>query len=67
MVDVERAFARNRIEIAWLACAIGNDRAAHFYERNGWLRAGLKTIHLELPTGHFPLEVWRYEKRIGCS
>jgi ribosomal protein S18 acetylase RimI-like enzyme len=46
---------------AWLACAIGNDRAARFYEKFGWSRTGTVTIHLETPEGRVPLDVWRYE------
>jgi GNAT superfamily N-acetyltransferase len=46
---------------AWLACAIGNHRAARFYEKAGWTLAGVVTIHLDTPDGSVPLEVWRYE------
>jgi GNAT superfamily N-acetyltransferase len=46
---------------AWLACAIGNHRAARFYEKAGWTLAGVVTIQLNTPDGSVPLEVWRYE------
>jgi RimJ/RimL family protein N-acetyltransferase len=46
---------------AWLACAIGNHRAARCYEKAGWTLAGIVTIRLETPDGPIPLEVWRYE------
>ena len=46
----------------WLTCAIGNLRAARFYEKRGWRRAGTMRDMLETPEGPFPLEVWRYEK-----
>lgn len=46
---------------AWLACAIGNHRAARFYEKAGWTLAGVVTIRLGTPDGPVPLEVWRYE------
>lgn len=46
---------------AWLACAIGNDRAARFYEKNGWRREGVMTSHLTTPNGVIALDVWRYE------
>lgn len=46
---------------AWLACAIGNHRAARFYEKAGWTLAGVVTIRLGTPNGPVPLEVWRYE------
>jgi GNAT superfamily N-acetyltransferase len=62
--DAEQRLATNRVDTAWLACAIGNDRAARFYEKQGWRRAGNIIIDVELPAGVRPLEVWRYEKRL---
>lgn len=46
---------------AWLACAIGNDRAARFYRKSGWSRTGIVTIRLETQDGPVPLDVWRFE------
>jgi GNAT superfamily N-acetyltransferase len=60
--DAEARLAENGVETAWLACAIGNDRAARFYEKHGWRRAGNMINHLETSEGEFQLEVWRYEK-----
>ena len=54
--------AERGVEKAWLACAIGNDRAARFYERSGWRRVGNMISVLLTAEGPFPLEVWRYEK-----
>lgn len=51
--------------VAWLACAIGNDRAARFYEKAGWRRVGTVVSKLETQEGIFPLEVWRYEKVVA--
>jgi GNAT superfamily N-acetyltransferase len=65
IADAEREFAAAGVPLAWLACAIGNDRAARFYERQGWSRIGVVTIRLDLADGPFPLEVWRYEKALG--
>jgi ribosomal protein S18 acetylase RimI-like enzyme len=48
----------------WLACAIGNERAARFYAKNGWTRVGTVVEPLEVAGGAFPLAVWRYEKRL---
>lgn len=62
IADVEARLAENGVETAWLACAIGNDRAARFYEKCGWRRVGKMINELETPNGIFPLEVWRYEK-----
>jgi GNAT superfamily N-acetyltransferase len=64
MEDCEQQFAHAGVHTAWLACAIGNDRAARFYEKAGWHRAGIETIELDLPTGGYPLDTWRYEKRL---
>jgi ribosomal protein S18 acetylase RimI-like enzyme len=63
--DAEERLAREGVRTAWLACAIGNDRAAKFYEKSGWRRAGVVVYHAEAPGGVFPLEVWRYEKRLS--
>ena len=64
IADAEERFAQNGVETAWLACAIGNDRAARFYEKSGWHRAGTMINKAETPNGEFPLEVWRYEKAL---
>lgn len=62
--DAETRLADAGVEVAWLACAIGNERAARFYEKRGWQRAGIMINELETAEGIFPLEVWRYEKRL---
>ena len=62
--DVEARLAESGVEVAWLACAIGNERAAKFYEKRGWRRVGNMMNELETSEGIFPLEVWRYEKRL---
>lgn len=46
---------------AWLACAIGNHRAARFYEKAGWTLAGVVTIRLQTSDREMPLDVWHYE------
>jgi ribosomal protein S18 acetylase RimI-like enzyme len=60
--DGEARLAGLGVQIAWLACAIGNERAARFYEKHGWRRTGIMTSHLPTPDGLFPLDVWRYVK-----
>lgn len=62
LADGERRLAASGIRTAWLACAIGNDRAARFYAKHGWCRRGIVTSRLETPDGPFLLDVWRYEK-----
>jgi ribosomal protein S18 acetylase RimI-like enzyme len=62
MADGEALLAQNGVETAWLACAIGNERAARFYEKCGWRRTGIMTNESETSEGIFLLEAWRYEK-----
>jgi GNAT superfamily N-acetyltransferase len=62
MTDAEARLRANGVLTAWLACAIGNTRAARFYEKSGWRRVGNMISRLETPGGVFELEVWRYEK-----
>jgi GNAT superfamily N-acetyltransferase len=64
IADAESRIERSGFQEAWLACAIGNERAARFYEKCGWHRTGTMMNHLEIPTGTFLLEVWRYEKTL---
>jgi hypothetical protein len=56
--------AARGISSAWLACAVGNLRAARFYEKCGWIRTATVAIESETSEGSFPIEVWRYEKRL---
>lgn len=65
IADAEAWLAARGVETAWLACAVGNDRAARFYEKSGWHRAGTVTNPADTPSGPFPLLVWRYEKRLA--
>lgn len=60
--DAESRIRANGYDKAWLACAVGNDRAAHFYGKSGWINAGLQTVELDTSAGVFPLDVWRFEK-----
>jgi ribosomal protein S18 acetylase RimI-like enzyme len=62
LADGEARIAAAGFETAWLACAIGNNRAARFYEKNGWRYAGNVVSRLDTPDGPFVLNVWRYEK-----
>jgi len=60
--DAEARLAERGVKKAWLACAIGNERAARFYEKSGWHRVGNMISVLQTAEGPFSLEVWRYEK-----
>ena len=62
--DAEERLRQHGIETAWLACAIGNNRAARFYEKCGWRRVGTILNEVETSEGPFQLEVWRYEKHL---
>jgi GNAT superfamily N-acetyltransferase len=65
MVDAEAQLSMRGVETAWLACAVGNARAAKFYEKSGWYLARTMTSHLDTVDGPFDLEVWRYEKLLA--
>jgi GNAT superfamily N-acetyltransferase len=65
IADAEARLAGAGFETGWLACAIGNDRAARFYEKSGWRRVGNMINPLQTPEGVLDLEVWRYEKRLA--
>jgi GNAT superfamily N-acetyltransferase len=64
MNDAESVLIARGVSTAWLACAIGNDRAARFYEKCGWIRVGSFVDRLDTPEGEILLEVWRYEKTL---
>jgi ribosomal protein S18 acetylase RimI-like enzyme len=64
MADAEARLAERGVAVAWLACAVGNDRAARFYEKCGWVRAGTVMHEAETTGGPFMLQVWRYEKSL---
>jgi GNAT superfamily N-acetyltransferase len=62
MADAEARLSDAGVSTAWLSCAIGNNRAARFYEKCGWRRVGTMLNELETSAGTFVLQVWRYEK-----
>ena len=65
MDDAEARLAARGHATAWLACAIGNERAARFYRKHGWTYTGPFVNRLDTSAGPFDLEVWRYEKHLG--
>jgi GNAT superfamily N-acetyltransferase len=65
MLDAEQWLAARGVRTAWLACAIGNDRAARFYDKQGWRRTGTVVYIAETAQGDIPLDVWRYEKTLS--
>jgi GNAT superfamily N-acetyltransferase len=64
IADGEGRLAARGFATAWLACAIGNDRAARFYEKCGWVMAREVVNRLETPAGVFEVAIWRYEKAV---
>lgn len=67
LADAEARLLANGVKTAWLACAIGNDRAARFYEKSGWSRVGTMINQSVTRDGTYPLQVWRYEKRLAAA
>lgn len=65
VADAEVRLRASGVEVAWLACVIGNHRAARFYEKCGWYCAGTMVSRAQTSNGTLPLEVWRYEKRLA--
>ena len=65
MTFVEAHMAARGVRTAWLACAVGNARAARFYEKAGWRLARIVTVDSETSIGPFPVQVWRYEKELA--
>ena len=65
IADAEARLAGAGVGVAWLACTVGNDRAAQFYEKSGWHRACTEPYLAETSEGAFLLDVWRYEKRLA--
>jgi len=62
LADGEARLAARGFTTAWLACGIGNDRAARFYEKRGRVNARTTTNRLETASGVFEIKIWRYEK-----
>lgn len=65
ITDADNRFQLSGYKVAWLACAIGNDRAKRFYEKCGWRFAGVETVDLDTSEGAFSLDVWRFEKDLA--
>jgi len=65
MGDAEAKIATDGHKVAWLDCAVGNARAARFYEKCGWVNSGIKSVDLDTLGDPFALEIWRYEKSLA--
>lgn len=65
MQDVELQLRERGHRDIYLDCAVGNDRAARFYDKRGWSNVGPRAIEVETTAGPFPLTVLRFEKRLA--
>jgi len=65
IADAEALLAARGFATAWLACAVGNDRAARFYQKGGWRRARTTVNRLETADGVF--EVTSGATKSRCS
>ena len=65
IADGERRLAARGVTTAWLACAVGNNRAARFYEKCGWHNARTTVNVLDTQDGVFEIPIWRYEKQVA--
>ena len=48
--------------VAWLACSVGNERAAGFYAKAGWQRGPEQVYQAETASGPLDVTVIRFEK-----
>ena len=62
MLDGEARIKAQGYDVAWLSCAVGNERAARFYEKSGWVNKRIETVGLDTLDDPFYLDVWRFEK-----
>ena len=67
IADAEERIRLAGHKTAWLACAMGNERAGRFYEKSGWNNTGPRIVDLDTSNGTFPLEVSRFEKVLDSS
>ena len=65
IADAEAQLRERGVETAWLACAIGNARAAKFSQKSGGDLARTMVNRLDTIDGPFDLEIWRYEKSLA--
>lgn len=64
MADAEQRHRDRGHGTIWLACAVGNDRAAAFYRKSGWRLTRTERLPVETLGEPFPLDIWRFEKTL---
>jgi GNAT superfamily N-acetyltransferase len=64
IADAESRLAVRGVDTGWLACAVGNARAARFYAKSGWRRTRVDIYRSETANGQFDVDIWRYEKAL---
>ena len=62
LADGEARLAAAGHARAFLTCAIGNERAARFYEKSGWHNVATVDEMVETSDGPYAMQVWRFEK-----
>jgi ribosomal protein S18 acetylase RimI-like enzyme len=62
--EAERQVKAGGQSEAWLAVAIGNERARRFYERNGWTDGGAFDYPASVGSGTLPVPCHRYVKQV---
>lgn len=62
--DAEAHIAATGHDAAWLNCAIGNERAARFYRKCGWMYEARVVDHVDTSAGPFAMDLWRFVKRL---
>lgn len=65
MAASEQELVRRGQSRVYLICAIGNDRAARFYEKCGWHNAGERDLAVGDEGNEILIRIWRYEKILG--
>jgi GNAT superfamily N-acetyltransferase len=65
LAEAERLVAAKGHRRAWLAVAVGNDRARRFYEKNGWVDEGVFDYPAASADGPIPVPCHRYAKQLS--
>lgn len=50
--------------LAWLACSVGNERAAAFYRKAGWEHVRTGPYVVETSEGPREVQEWRFQKQL---